>query len=63
MICPFYRTDDGKNSITCEGVTDDSVVIQRYRNHALQIQQLDVFCMDHYNNCEITRMLMQKYAD
>lgn len=61
--CPFYKLDD-KFNIFCEGVTDDSTIIIRFRFKKGRDQQMRIFCCDHYKNCEIYRMLMSaKYED
>lgn len=62
--CPFYKFDDGKRRITCEGIIDDSSLSLIFRNKADQKKQLYVFCCRHYQNCEIYRMLMEnKYSE
>lgn len=30
--CPFYKYDDGKRRITCEGITEDSSLALIYHN-------------------------------
>ena len=59
--CPFYRTDDGGRSIVCEGFIDDSCVTLTYRFSHLFEKQLSIFCADRFENCEVYRMLMEKY--
>ena len=59
--CPFYKFDDGKRRITCEGIIDDSSLALIYHNKNDYETQIDVFCSEHYMNCEVYRMLMQKY--
>lgn len=61
--CPFYKWDDGKKRITCEGLTDDSSLALIYHRNADYEQQLDVFCCEHYNMCEIYRLLNEKYNE
>ena len=61
--CPFYRSDDGRMRITCEGIVDGSSLALTYvRRKDFQIQ-MDVFCCEHYKKCEVFRMLMEKYQD
>ena len=59
IACPFYRMDDGKWKLTCEGIVDGSTISQNYRCKADLEQQIEVFCCDYYKNCEIYRMLME----
>lgn len=61
--CPFYRKDDGNHEIVCEGLVDRNVIKLYYRAKKDWEKQIDVFCSCYYKNCEIYRMLMEKYAD
>ena len=62
--CPFYISDSSKNKrIVCEGITDGCRIILAYRNSRKKEQQKRVFCDEAYQNCEIYRMLMEKYSD
>lgn len=63
VICPFYRADDGKRRITCEGIIDDSTLILAYRyGEDYKLQMLN-YCFEHYAKCEIYKMLMEKYKE
>lgn len=61
--CPFYQSDDGKKSITCEGLIDDSYLVLLYRSKEDYRQQIELFCCEHYQRCEVYRMLMEKYQE
>ena len=61
--CPFYRSDDGKNKIVCEGIVDDSSVVLNFRKKIDYNTQMKVFCCEHYDRCEVYRMLMEKYRE
>ena len=61
--CPFYQYDDGKHNIICEGITDGSTLILKFRKKKDYDIQIDVFCCEHYKKCEVYRMLMEKYED
>ena len=61
--CPFYKYDDGKRRITCEGIIDDSSLALIYHNKKDYQAQIDVFCCNHYRNCEVYRLLMEKYPE
>lgn len=59
--CPFYRSDDGRQKILCEGLIDGSSLTLTYvRGQDFRIQR-EVFCCEHYDKCEIYTMLMSKY--
>lgn len=60
--CPFYRTDDGKNRISCEGIGEGSTLTSYYRSHPEYEKQMDIFCSLHYSKCEIARAIMEKYT-
>ena len=61
--CPFYKYDDGKRRITCEGIMDDCNLTLSFKSRADYEIQLNAFCCRQYNNCEICRMLNQKYEE
>ena len=61
--CPFYKYDDGRRRITCEGVIDDSSLALVFHNRKDYETQMTVFCCSHYPKCEIYRLLLQKYPD
>ena len=61
--CPFYKFDDGKQRITCEGIIDDSSLALIYQKKADYETQIVQFCCKHYENCEVYRLLMEKYKE
>lgn len=63
VMCPFYKYDDGRRRITCEGLVDDSSLALIYRKKGDFEQQIQTFCCRHYTRCEVYRILMDKYED
>ena len=61
--CPFYKYDDGRRRITCEGLINKSSISLNYLTRGDYDIQLLSFCCEHYKKCEIYRMLMQKYEE
>ena len=61
--CPFYKYDDGKHRITCEGIVDNSTLSLNYNHKKDYKTQITVFCCEHYKNCEVYRLLMEKYQE
>lgn len=61
--CPFYKNDDGKSVIVCEGIVDRCVTKLAYKVKKDWETQIDVFCSCYYKNCEVYGMLMGKYKD
>lgn len=59
--CPFYKYDDGRRRITCEGIIDKSSIAMIYLTRRDFELQINTFCCEHYKKCEIYRMLMEKY--
>lgn len=60
--CPFYRHDDGRSRISCEGILEDSTLALIYQRKKDYEIQMDVFCCEHYKKCEVYTMLMDKYS-
>lgn len=63
VLCPFYKHDDGKRRITCEGIVENSSVVLTFRYDTLYEQQITLFCCSNYQKCEVYRMLMEKYKE
>ena len=59
ILCPYYRSDDGRHTITCEGLTANSTLRLQYGTKEDYEIQLKTFCERHYDNCEICRMLTE----
>lgn len=66
--CPFYLYSErlprtSIQRITCEGLVDNSTLGLTYRlPQDFQIQ-LETFCCQYYDRCEVYRMLLEKYQD
>lgn len=61
--CPFYRSDDGRRRIICEGITDGCSLSVTYQRKADYEMQMKTFCCEHYKKCEIYRILKEKYDE
>jgi hypothetical protein len=61
--CPFYKHDDGKRRITCEGLVDRSSLSLTYLSKKDYEIQIETFCCKHFDRCEVYRMLMEKYEE
>ena len=62
--CPFFRYDDGRRRIICEGVIEETSLSMLFLRQEDYDIQLRVFCCEHYKKCELYRMLMEnKYED
>lgn len=60
--CPFYRRDDGRNRITCEGILEDSTLTMCMKRQDFDMYIRD-YCSKRYICCEVYRMLMDKYQE
>jgi hypothetical protein len=58
--CPFFRSC-GKRKVSCEGVTDDCITCLIFISEQKRNLHREIFCNARYQNCEIYRMLMEKY--
>lgn len=63
VLCPFYKYDDGKQRITCEGLIDGSSLALIYHNRRDYETQLNTFCCKHFQKCEVYRLLIEKYKE
>ena len=62
--CPFFKTDvEKRKRIICEGIVDGCTLSLTYDLKQDYLTQLSVFCCEYYKNCEIYRMLMEKYEE
>ena len=62
--CPFYKFDDGKRRISCEGLIDESSIALNYGRQEDFLIQMQTFCCEHYEKCEIHCLLQSlKYDD
>ena len=63
VLCPFYKWDDGKKRITCEGIVDGSSLAQIYHRRSDFEQQITTYCSCHFKKCELYRLLQEKYEE
>ena len=62
--CPFYKFDDGRSRVNCEGIVENSTLALIFHKRADYEQQMELFCCQYYQKCEVYRMLMEnKYED
>ena len=61
--CPFYKSDDGKQKIVCEGFGNALNLTQSYTYKAEYERQMEVFCCRSYRKCEVYRLLMDTKYD
>lgn len=59
--CPFYKYDDGKKGITCEGCVSGSITRTLFNTKAQQDRHLRTYCCKSYKQCPIYAMLVKKY--
>ncbi len=62
ICCPFYQSMANK-SISCEGITDDCITKLLFISSEKRELHRKIFCEKKYENCEIYRMLEEKYKD
>ncbi len=57
--CPYFRGSK-KTKISCEGITDDNVILLEFFTNEKKQQHRQIFCDNKYQNCEVCRMLDEK---
>ena len=62
IICPFYK-EHIKCQISCEGITDDSLIKLWFNSPKAKAFHQEVYCENRYKYCEIYRMLEKKYEE
>ncbi len=61
--CPFFKTDDGRSVIVCEGICDGcNVKLAFDRKKDFEIH-VETFCKNYFERCEIHNVVMKKYED
>lgn len=60
--CPFFQTS-AKQSISCEGITEDSIIKLIFTTQKRMKLHRQVFCGNRYQNCEIYSMLEEAYEE
>jgi hypothetical protein len=61
-VCPFFRSS-GKRKISCEGITDGCITSLEFNSGRKRDLHRKVFCNKKWQNCEIARMLEEKYEE
>lgn len=60
--CPFFCSND-KRKIVCEGITEDCKTVLSFTSNTKKKRHRSVFCESKYKNCEVYRMLKEKYDE
>ena len=61
--CPFYKGDEHRRRIICEGIVDRSTISLSFGSSKDFSVQANTFCCNRYQNCEIYMMLMASKYD
>lgn len=61
-VCPFFKASDTRK-VACEGITDDCTTILSFNSQNKRNQHRELFCDRQYQNCEVYKMLKEKYED
>lgn len=61
--CPFYKYDDGKKGITCEGAVNGCINRSLFDTQSKQRKHLEKYCCKVYSACPIFQMLEKKYEN
>lgn len=61
--CPFFKSAV-RTRVTCEGPIDGALIMLVMHTRRQMDKQLRIFCCEHYEKCEIYRMVMAaKYEE
>lgn len=60
--CPYFCSNDNRE-IRCEGIMDGCITVLRFDSQRKRKLHRSVFCDAKYKNCEIFRMLEDKYEE
>lgn len=61
-ICPYFNSSD-KRKISCEGITDGCKTVLEFNTQKKRDIHREIFCDARYQNCEIYKMLEEKYKE
>jgi len=61
--CPFYKGDEKRRRVICEGLVDHSTLSLSYGSAKDFQIQMKTFCCDHFQYCEVYQMLMNSKYD
>lgn len=61
-ICPYFHSSN-KRKISCEGITDGCTTTLEFESQEKRNMHRRIFCDAKYKNCEIYRMLEEKYEE
>ena len=60
--CPFF-IESGKKNVMCEGVTDDCSINMMFISEDARNLHRRIFCDAKFQNCEIHKMISEKYQE
>lgn len=60
--CPFFRGHT-PTEIGCEGITDDTLLKLIFPCRTARDRQEDIFCMQHFEKCELYEAINKKYEE
>ena len=61
--CPFYKRDNSKDCLVCEGVGDARTLTQVFDSRDALKKYMQAYCWERYKSCPLYRMIMEKYED
>lgn len=60
--CPYFCSNTNRE-IRCEGITDGCTTVLRFNSQKKRNLHRRIFCDAKFKNCEIFRMLEEKYEE
>lgn len=60
--CPFFRGHT-PTEVGCEGITEDTLLKLIFPCRAARDRHEDIFCMVHFEKCELYRAINEQYEE
>lgn len=61
VCCPFYKREEGKFGIVCEGYIQDTVAKNIFRSEKRKREHMKRYCCENYIECPFCRVMEEKY--
>lgn len=62
VLCPFFRGHT-PTAIGCEGITDETLLKLIFPCRDARDRHEDIFCMEHFEKCELYRAIEEQYKE
>lgn len=60
--CPFFRGHT-PTEIGCEGISNETSIRLIFPSKSARDRHEEIFCIEHFKNCELYRAIMEQYEE